>query len=315
MNGRDAARCDLVRISNEQDRCTRLSLGISRSASAKLPSMQTFRSRKQAWPAAVSCFPSRIACGSWPHALRRTGRSRGRMWRPGRSRAVPRAGAPSAPSDLVAVRPRRRRRGKKGASPDPGLGRGVWAAGGKACLCSASRLAGSPDRGGPPSNRRVPPSDRGSRRRRGVAASDFRSRQPARTGSGRLRLRIEAVEAVLLLLQVPRKKEGARARRRATLLLLAPSRERPSPCRPCSSCADMWWRGRAGADRGHGAAARRGERRVAATAECDRGRERVREGRERERGQFNGWFAVPPGMRDGGGRLHFATGAAAPAGV
>jgi hypothetical protein len=32
-------------------------------------------------------------------------------------------------------------------------------------------------------------------------------------------------------------------------------------------------------------------------------------------GRFSSWFAAPPGMRDGGGRLHFAAGAAAPAGV
>jgi hypothetical protein len=246
--------------------------------------MQTFRSCKRARSAAVSCFPSRIACGSWSHTLRRTRRSRGRRWRPGKEQ-----GGAACQSSEPAVRPRRRRRGKKGASPGPGLGRGVRAAGGKggsappsspACLCSASRLAGSPDRGppspdrGPTSYRRAPLSDRVSRRGRGATASAFRSREPARMGSSRLRLRIEAVETVLLLPQAARKEEGARARCQTTLLLLAPQPGTASSAPALLLLADLWRHGRARAGRGHGAAARRGERRVAAMAECDRGRER-----------------------------------------
>jgi hypothetical protein len=71
--------------------------------------MQTFPSCKRGRPAAVSRFPSGIACGSWPRTLRRTRRSRGRRWRPGKEQG----GAARKSSERV-VRARRCCRGKKG---------------------------------------------------------------------------------------------------------------------------------------------------------------------------------------------------------
>jgi hypothetical protein len=121
---------------------------------------------------------------------------------------------------------------------------------------SPDREAPPPDRGAPPSNRGAPPSQ-GCRRGWGAAAAveDGEQRRPWRPV-------------------------------RCAALLLAPA---PALL---SSHADLRWRhGRAGAGRGHGAAARRGEGGSWPWQSATGERECEREG--------GSWFAAPPGCATG----------------
>jgi hypothetical protein len=152
---------------------------------------------------------------------------------------------------------------EEGASPDLGPGRGVQAAGRKggsappsspACLCSVSRLAGHR-----------------------IEKLHHRIEE--------LRLQIEELR---LLKGADEDGEQRRPWRpvRCAALLLAPA---PALL---SSHADLRWRhGRAGAGRGHGAVARRGEGGSWPWQSATGERECEREG--------GSWFAAPPGCATG----------------